>query len=243
MVRVMHRDEHPRRARRRIAAVGASATVTVLSVGGVLGLVPGAEGTTLAGGVALSNVADQSPMVTFGDIPSSQPGSTPAETAIGGDLGSQVATPVTSGPGQGSSASDSAFPIPAGSGSGKRIVFDLSEQRVWLVDAQNRIRRTYLGSGSRHDNLHVGHFEVYSKSRYAVSYDYAETMQYMVRFDPGNSSPLGFHTIPVDGEGQPVQTLKQLGTPLSAGCIRQADADARALWRFAPIGTEVWIVA
>ena len=246
MIRVRHRDEHPRRARRRIAAVGASATVTILSVGGVFGLVPGAQGTALADVAGLPGTTAPAPAdVAFGgsDAGSQTGSSTPAQAVGDASLGSPFAAPVTSGPGQDSSAPVSAFPIPADTGSGKRIVFDLSDQRVWLVDAHNRIERTYLGSGSRYGNLHAGRFEIYSRSRYAVSYDYSETMQYMVRFDHGDSSPIGFHSIPVDSEGRPVQTHRQLGTPLSAGCILQAHADARALWRFAPIGTDVWIVA
>jgi hypothetical protein len=246
MIRVRHRDEGSRRARRRVAAVGASATVTILSVGGVFGLVPGAQGTTLADEAGLPQTAAPTPAdlaLGASDAGGQTGSSTPAEAAGEATVSSPLAAPVTSGPGQVSSAPVFAFPIPPGTGSGKRIVFDLSEQRVWLVDAHNRIERTYLGSGSKYGNLHAGRFEVYSRSRNAVSYDYSETMQYMVRFDHGDSSPIGFHAIPVDSEGRPVQTNRQLGTPLSAGCIRQADADARALWRFAPIGTDVWIVA
>jgi len=36
-----------------------------------------------------------------------------------------------------------------------------------------------------------------------------------------------------------VQTRAQLGTPLSHGCIRQAEPDAKAMWRFARLGTKV----
>jgi lipoprotein-anchoring transpeptidase ErfK/SrfK len=36
-----------------------------------------------------------------------------------------------------------------------------------------------------------------------------------------------------------VQTVSELGTPLSHGCIRQRRADAKLLWAFAPLGTTV----
>jgi lipoprotein-anchoring transpeptidase ErfK/SrfK len=39
--------------------------------------------------------------------------------------------------------------------------------------------------------------------------------------------------------GERLQTTAELGTPLSHGCIRQARPDAKALWRFAPVGTTV----
>jgi hypothetical protein len=237
MVAVKHRDDRPRRARRRIAAVGASATVTILAVAGVFGLVPGAQGSSLhhsklSVAVFTAGLESDGAVAAGGQTSSS----TAAEAAGRIPVGA-------SDPGTASRLPASLHPIPAGTGAGKRIVFDLSEQRVWLVAADDQILRTYLGSGSRYDNLRAGHFVVYSRSRYAVSYDYAETMQYMVRFDHGDSSPLGFHTIPLNGDGDPIQTVEQLGTPLSAGCIRQAVPDAKALWRFSPIGTDVWIVA
>ena len=43
--------------------------------------------------------------------------------------------------------------------------------------------------------------------------------------------------------GRLVQTREQLGTPRSHGCIRQWRPDARALWRFAPVGTKVVVLA
>jgi lipoprotein-anchoring transpeptidase ErfK/SrfK len=132
--------------------------------------------------------------------------------------------------------------LPPRSGSGRRVVFDMSEQRVWLVTPADRVRRTYLVSGSAVANLGPGHYEVYSRSRHAVSYDYEETMRYMVRFTQGERAAIGFHDIPRDDRGRPVQTRAQLGTPLSSGCIRQARPDAVALWRFAGVGTSVVVV-
>lgn len=130
-------------------------------------------------------------------------------------------------------------PLPPGSGEGLRIVFSESQQRVWLVEEDGTVARTYLASGSVYDNLDPGTYEVFSRSRYAVGIDDSGTMEYFVRFTHGDEgAAIGFHTIPVD-DGEPVQTRDQLGTPLSHGCIRQAEADAIALWEFAPIGTTV----
>ena len=66
-------------------------------------------------------------------------------------------------------------------------------------------------------------------------------MQYMVRFAHGKRAAIGFHDIPVD-DGELVQTREELGTPRSHGCIRQWRPDARALWRFAPVGTTATMV-
>ena len=129
--------------------------------------------------------------------------------------------------------------LPPSSGTGRRVVFDMSDQRVWIVGPAGEVRRTYLVSGSKHDNLDPGHYEVYSRSRHAISYDYQETMRYMVRFATGDNAAIGFHDIPRDQQGEPVQTRAQLGHRLSSGCIRQARPDAIALWRFADVGTPV----
>lgn len=133
-------------------------------------------------------------------------------------------------------------PLPARSGSGKRVVFDMSEQRVWLVDEDDAVRRTYPVSGSRYDNLDPGSYEVYSRSEQAYAFDGSGSMRYMVRFTQGDNAAIGFHDIPVEN-GRKAQTKAELGTPQSHGCIRQWPNDAKALWRFAPLGTTVVVTA
>ncbi|WP_121804539.1 L,D-transpeptidase [Nocardioides mangrovicus] len=132
--------------------------------------------------------------------------------------------------------------LPAGSGAGKRVVFDMSDQRVWLVGANGSVVRSYLVSGSVTDNLKPGRYRVYSRSRHAVGVEDSGTMQYFVRFTRGQNAAIGFHDIPVD-HGHYVQTTAQLGTPQSHGCIRQYRPDAIQLWNFAPVGTQVSVVA
>lgn len=132
---------------------------------------------------------------------------------------------------------DDSLAPPADSGQGRRIVFDMGDQRVWLVGRDETVRRSYLVSGSVTDNLRPGTYEVYSRSRRATGID-GSSMDYMVRFTTGDNAAIGFHDIP-ERDGEPVQTAEQLGTPLSDGCVRQARPDAVALWRFAPVGTTV----
>lgn len=131
---------------------------------------------------------------------------------------------------------------PLDSGAGRRVVFDQSQQRVWLVDADEQVERSYPVSGSVLDNLEPGSYNVYSKSRWATGINDSGVMEYFVRFTRGANAAIGFHTIPTKN-GVPLQTKKQLGTPLSHGCIRQDMADAIALWEFAPIGTSVVVIA
>ena len=133
--------------------------------------------------------------------------------------------------------------LPAGSGTGRRIVFDQSDQRVWLVGNDGAVERTYPVSGSRFNNLQPGNYTVQSKSRHAGAFDGSGSMEYFVRFATGFSEPIGFHSVPKDNSGNLEQTKEELGTPLSAGCVRQWLPDAIALWDFAPIGTKVIVTA
>jgi hypothetical protein len=128
--------------------------------------------------------------------------------------------------------------LPTESGTGRRVVFDQSDQRVWLVRRSGEVARTYLVSGSVSDNLQPGTYSVYSRSRWAVGIDDSGVMEYFVRFAQGDNAAIGFHSIP-SKNGQPLQTKRLLGTPQSHGCIRQDLPDALALWEFAPEGTRV----
>ncbi len=132
--------------------------------------------------------------------------------------------------------------LPADSGQGYRVVFSEDRQRVWLVGADGTVERTYPVSGSIYDNLDPGTYQVYSRSEQAYAFDGSGSMKYFVRFTQGNNAAIGFHDVPLDNQGNLVQRLDQLGTPLSHGCIRQEREDAVALWEFAPIGTTVVVV-
>jgi lipoprotein-anchoring transpeptidase ErfK/SrfK len=65
------------------------------------------------------------------------------------------------------------------------------------------------------------------------------TMEYMVRFAHGQSADIGFHSIPVDGNGRPAQSEDELGTYQSRGCVRQKTSDAAKMWDFAQLDTPV----
>jgi lipoprotein-anchoring transpeptidase ErfK/SrfK len=148
-----------------------------------------------------------------------------------------VAAPTTT---KSSTSVTSTAKPPHHSGKGRRVVYSVSRQRVWLVGGAGVVKRTYLVSG-RLSQPSPGHYRVYSKSRWTLSTVSAETMQYMVRFTHGarTGTPIGFHSIPRDYNGHPAQSVHDLGKPLSAGCIRQRLRDAAHLWRFAPVDTKV----
>lgn len=233
----------------RLAALSCAAAVTAISVLASTGATPIAPDDTVP---AAAGVRAAVPPKGEGE-PTPTPSADPAADAAAG--AASAPPPAASSPATepepteeaarqpasrdvaGRDAADEA--LPADSGTGRRAVFSESRQRVWIVDADGTVARTYLASGSTLDNLDPGTYEVYSRSRWAVGIENSGVMEYFVRFTRGPSgAAIGFHSIPTK-DGEPVQTLRQLGTPLSHGCIRQKKSDAVAMWEFADIGTTV----
>ena len=217
----MTRRQHDVRPRYgRIAGLGSSVTITVVAI--------------LGGTGVLSSAADGPSGAQDARAAIHQAAAILPPTAV--DRAQEPPRTPDSSESRTTTAPDTA--LPAGSGAGRRVVFSEGSQRVWLVGAGNRVERTYLVSGSLTDNLDPGSYEVYSRSKLAWGIDDSGTMRYFVRFAHGDHASIGFHDIPVD-DGAPVQSVDQLGTPQSHGCIRQRRGDAIALWRFAPLGTTV----
>ncbi|GAA3540347.1 L,D-transpeptidase [Nocardioides daeguensis] len=217
----------------RITALAAALTVTAVATAGGFGLLPGEPEEPAAASPTTPAAASTTAR------PAPEPASEQEERAVAAPPVSGALADAST---QIAALSDSTA-LPARSGSGRRIVFSESRQRVWLVEDDGAVERTYLVSGSVEDNLDPGTYTVYSRSRNAIGVDDSGTMEYFVRFTQGTAgAAIGFHTIPVD-DGKPVQTRAQLGTPLSHGCIRQDRPHAIALWDFAPVGTKVVVTA
>lgn len=217
----------------RIATLVAALAVVAVALMGATGLLP-----TEAGDADPAAAIDR----TGTDRPTSTQASRPIQRLADdqGDKSDRGGRKREVAAGKGA-ADDTA--LPPASGTGRRVVFSQGRQRVWLVEDDSTVVRTYLVSGSLTDNLDQGTFEVFSRSETAVGIDDSGTMKWFVRFTHGDrGAAIGFHDIPVD-DGKPVQTLAQLGTPQSHGCIRQREEDAIALWEFAPIGTTVVVTA
>jgi len=128
--------------------------------------------------------------------------------------------------------------LPIHSGDGRRIVFDESEQRVWLVAADGDVKRSYLVTGSNRGNLRPGSYAVKSRTRYARTYRGGGTLEYFVKFTQGRTAAIGFHAVTMTRRGL-VYARSDLGTPHTPGCVEAWRNDARALWTFAPVGTKV----
>lgn len=138
--------------------------------------------------------------------------------------------------------------VPENSGIGRRVVYSKKRMRVWLINAQGVVDNTYRVSGNQAwDQPRLGTYSVYSRSRYTCGYaPVADHLcwRYMVRFAYGREGGrIGFHEIPTNTRtGGPVQSLSQLGSALSGGCVRQSTTDAHYMWEWADVGTPVVVV-
>ena len=224
-------------SRRRYMLRRAVATMTLLAV--VLALASLANARTDGDEQRIADAEPQRPRATAEVVANAAP-ALPSRSAHP----LPVVTPATTSTAPPADTKPAATKdLPANSGSGKRVVYGVSAQQVWLVRADDTVARTYLVSGSRYDQLDPGTYQVFSRSRHATSWHGTESMEFMVRFHRGARANIGFHDIPVNAvTGDEVQTLAELGTPLSDGCIRQDVVDAKAMWNFAPEGTLVVVL-
>jgi hypothetical protein len=128
---------------------------------------------------------------------------------------------------------------PPNSGTGRRIVYSNSQQRLWLVEANGVVSHTYLVSG-RHGLPSVGEHHVYSKVPTSPSGDLA--LPWTLRFAVSSSgNAIDIHGIPLRRDGSPIEADSQLGTPLSHGCIRMKQEDAKFVWDWSTVGTTVYV--
>jgi L,D-transpeptidase catalytic domain len=135
-------------------------------------------------------------------------------------------------------------------GSGKRIIYCNSCQRIWMVDEHDHLYDTYLITG-RKGIPPPGVYHVFSKSEKAYAPYGGITMDYMVRFVlpysivkpyDGKLNPYsyGFHSIPKYPDETLLHTI--LGQFGSGGCVRQEYYKAKALYDWTPIGTPVYVL-
>lgn len=138
------------------------------------------------------------------------------------------------------------FGLPFNSGEGRRAVYSKSAQQVWAVDSAGTVIKTHRVSGRQvWCDPRPGEYRVFSRSRYTFALSNPDIIWgYMVRFAKGcEGGNIGFHEIPTNSRtGYRVQSVSQLGTPLSGGCVRQAIPDAQWMWNWAYVGTKVVVL-
>jgi len=134
-------------------------------------------------------------------------------------------------------------PLPAGSGTGRRIVYQESTMHLWVVEADGVVTRDYPVTGRPGWPL-PGVYHVFTKSVAALSPAYHVSFDWMVAFAHGHRLPIGFHSIPRwISSGLPIQSQSTLGAPIGeGGCVRQRPVDAKWLYTWAALGTTVVVL-
>lgn len=132
--------------------------------------------------------------------------------------------------------------LPNKSGSGRRVIYKINLQWVWVVDNQNNVVRVMPVSGRRGVPT-PGEYKVNSQSLRSYSLDFEGVwFNNMTRFALGPAGGnIGFHDIPKKN-GKVMQTEDQLGTFQGSGCIRMSPADAKFIFDFAKPGTKVVVL-
>ena len=135
-----------------------------------------------------------------------------------------------------------AAPVPIKSGTGRRIVYANRQQRVWVINADNKVIRTFPVSGMLGQPGN-GTFSVFSKSPTSYSPEFAGvTFRFMTRLAIGrNGGNIGFHEIPIRNS-KPMQTVDELGAFKGSGCLRSSTQDALFIYQWATLGTKVVVV-
>jgi lipoprotein-anchoring transpeptidase ErfK/SrfK len=128
-------------------------------------------------------------------------------------------------------------PLPADTGTGRRIVYSNSGQQVWLVGDDNAVIRTFRVSGKK-GVPNPGWYKIQSKSPVTNARGGGIWMRHMTRFSGG----IGFHEIPIRVT-TPMQTVDELGQYRSHGCVRLAPEDADFVYNWATVGVPVLVLA
>jgi hypothetical protein len=126
--------------------------------------------------------------------------------------------------------------LPARSGHGERVVYALRRKRVWLVGANDRVRRNYA-VGPSAVSPRPGTYKVESRAPHVTGSD-GVPVENVVRFTTVRGTTIGFSAA-LDG------AMPQRGTggaTRKTGGVRERRADGEALWLFAQIGTRIVVV-
>ncbi|WP_330339314.1 hypothetical protein [Streptomyces sp. NBC_00557] len=123
--------------------------------------------------------------------------------------------------------------LPDDSGTGRRIVYSLSEKRVWLVDATGKPTRTFtVWPGTV--NPQPGRYSITLRTQSLRGSDGVQ-VEHIMYFTKAQGVNIAFSNA-LDGSSPPPADGKKLGG------IRLHKEDGAALWSFGDQGTGVTVV-
>lgn len=140
-------------------------------------------------------------------------------------------------PAGGSGASAPAAPATGG----KRIVIDLSAQRMYVYQNGQLVWNWVVSTGRAGQETVVGHFKILNKIPSAYAYTWSLKMPYWMGIYWAGSLQNGIHALPI-GPGGQTMWGGYLGQRVSYGCVILSTENAATLYNWAPVGTPVDIV-
>ncbi|WP_371599161.1 hypothetical protein [Streptomyces sp. NBC_00564] len=123
--------------------------------------------------------------------------------------------------------------LPTASGTGERVVYSTDDDRVWLVAANNKVKRTFGVTPGTVDPA-AGTYAVTTRANTVTGSDGAQ-IEHVVRFTTVDSIAIGFSAA-LNGSTAAPDSSKKLGG------IRESRADGDAMWNFATVGVKVVVV-
>ncbi|MEU5343422.1 hypothetical protein AB0H18_21705 [Streptomyces sp. NPDC020766] len=123
--------------------------------------------------------------------------------------------------------------LPAASGAGRRVVYSVDDDRVWLVGSGDRVKRTFGVTPGTVDPTPAT-YVVTSRSGKIKGSD-GVAVEHVVRFTNVSGVAIGFSAA-TDGTTTAPASSKKLGG------IRESREDGTAMWEFATIGTRVTVI-
>ena len=129
---------------------------------------------------------------------------------------------------------------PAPSGSGKRIVINLSGQHLYAYKGNRLVYSFVASSGAAPTYTRIGQFRVQRKIPNAYGAAWNIWMPHWLGIYWAGSTENGIHGLPILPNGQTLWA-GNLGRPVSYGCIVLGTHEAQLLYNWAEIGTPVSI--
>ncbi|MET7357486.1 hypothetical protein ABZS76_03460 [Streptomyces sp. NPDC005562] len=123
--------------------------------------------------------------------------------------------------------------VPAQSGTGQRVVYSVSEDRVWLVEESGKLQLTYKVMPGTVDPA-PGTYKVGSRTGSVKGTD-GVAIEHVVRFTSVGGTTIGFSAA-VDGATPKPDPSKRTGG------IRESRAHGNTMWEFATLGRKVVVI-
>ncbi len=144
-------------------------------------------------------------------------------------------------PGGSGAVAPAAPAAPAAPGGAKRIVVDLSSQRMYVYQNGQLLWNWVVSTGLPGRDTAVGHYKVLNKIPNAYASTWNLQMPYWLGIYWAGRLQNGIHALPIQSNGQRLWE-GYLGQRVSYGCVILGTQNAATLYNWATVGTPVDIV-